>query len=268
MAYDDYEYSVDDSQPDELFDFVYAGDGSHYRITSSAFPITFGSFEYTPVAMERAQIARTGEIGKNGMTIRLDRKNEYFRRYVAGSLTYQTNITLYTLQPDSSFIKAWSGVIKSVSMISKDIEIAASPISTSASRPILHRKYQTQCPHKFGGYYCGANLAPFTETGTIDAVDGTELQSTTFATEADGWFASGTIAIDGEVKTIIKHIGNTITILDPFYNLAAGASFSVVAGCSHDIAICDSKFSNELNYGGFPWIPSDDDITKGKPFTF
>jgi uncharacterized phage protein (TIGR02218 family) len=268
MAYNDYELSVDDSQPDELFEFLYRGDNSYYRVTSSAFPVTHVSNIYSPEAIKRGNIKRTSEIGKNSMKINVSRGNAHFARYIAGSLTYDTEVTIYTLQPDASYISAWKGVIKSVFKTKQNITITCEPISTSASRPILHRKYQIQCPHKLGDYYCGVNLVPFTKNGTLDAVSGTTLSSSTFATEADGWFNGGTITIDGEKRTIRKHVGANITLLDAFFDAKAGDSFAVIAGCSHDIATCKAKFSNELNYGGCPWIPSSDDIQKGRGFTY
>lgn len=268
MAYNDYEFSVDSSQPDELFLFTYEGDNSKYTVTSSAFSIDFQGDTYDPIPVSRSVIQRTPEAGKNNMSVRVDRNNDHFARYLVGSLAYATTLAIYSIQPDDSFQLIWSGVVKSVTRRSRDLDVVSSPISTSASRPILHRKYQVQCPHALYSYYCKVDRPTHVRTGTIASASGDTLTSAIFGAEDDGWFAGGTITISNEKKTIAKHVGATITLLDPFYSAGAGDLFSATAGCDHSLTTCDTKFSNALNYGGCPWIPSDDILTSGKQFTY
>ena len=44
--------------------------------------------------------------------------------------------------------------------------------------------------------------------------------------------------------------------------IAIGDGFSVVAGCDKAFATCREKFSNTLNFRGFPSIPGDDLVTR------
>ena len=37
--------------------------------------------------------------------------------------------------------------------------------------------------------------------------------------------------------------------------LKAGDAFEAYPGCDHTLATCAAKFGNQLNYGGFPYIP-------------
>lgn len=268
MAFDDYEYSVSNSQPDELYEFTYEGDGSTYRITSSAYEIDFLGGNYQPESVSRSDIQQTSEVGKNGLTVKVGRYNSYFTRHLIGSLTYRTTLTVYTIQPDLSYIAAWSGTVKTVTRTTDNIEVFLSPISTSSVRPILHRKYQAQCPHKLFSYYCAASDSSFTYSGIIDSMDGTEIVSSTFSLYEDGWFTGGEITVGSEIKTIVSHSGSNIQTLDSFYDVSDGDSFSVKAGCDHSIDTCREKFSNELNFGGCPFIPTDDDLTTGKSFDY
>jgi len=268
MAYEDYDLSVDSSQPDELFLFEYDGDGSRYTITSSAYDVDFQANTYKAVPVSRSNIQSTSEIGKNGVTVKVDRDNIYFLRHLAGSLSYNTVLTIFSMQPDTSYVQAWKGVVKSVTRTTSNIEVVTSPISTSANRPIIHRKYQVQCPHALYSYYCGVNKSMYSRSGVLTSASSSVLTSTTFAAEVNGWFVGGDITINHEKRMIIAHTGDTVSILDAFYGVSAGDPFTATAGCSHLISDCDSKFSNHLNYGGCPWIPSDDDLTKGKSFTY
>ena len=106
MSFDSYELSPQSSQPDELYDFEYLGDNSHYRITSSAFQISFddggGAENYLPVAIKRNQVQSGAEPTKNNLTLTVQKTNTYFRRFIIGTLTYDTTLTLYTLQPEGN----------------------------------------------------------------------------------------------------------------------------------------------------------------------
>jgi len=268
MSFNTYEHSVQNSQPDEAFDFEYLGDNSHYRVTSSAIEITHDSNAYTPIVISRGPVISGAEIERNGLTLKVDRNDSYFNSLIFSSRTFQTELTLYTLQPEDTFAITWKGKIKSVSKGPEDITVTLSPISSTADRPIIHRKYQVQCPHKLFGYYCGVNEATFTRAGTVLSSSGSTLQAAIFATEVDGWFKGGEVTIGSEIKTIIKHVGNTVTLLDGFSDASVSDPLSATAGCEHDTSTCNTKFSNILNYGGCPWIPSDDSIVTGKPFTY
>ena len=268
MSYLTYDQSAQDSQPEELYDFEFLGDNSHYRVTSAAYPVTFESNVYTPIPIQRTGINITNELSKNNLTITFARNVAYFKAMIAGAATYRTQVVLYSLQPDGSYQQKWAGTLKNTSLKDSLIEVVCVPVSVSSKRPTLHRKFQVTCPHTLYDYNCGVMATSFDAAGTIDSISGLVVTSTTFGLQVNGYYTGGYIKVGNEMKTIVKHVGNDITTLDSFVSASASDSFEVFAGCDHTIATCAAKFSNELNFGGFPWIPSDDDLTKGKPFIF
>jgi hypothetical protein len=54
---------------------------------------------------------------------------------------------------------------------------------------------------------------------------------------------------------IIRHVGDTITLLVPIAGLTAGQAVSAFRGCARTYAECLSPFNNLVNFWGFPWIP-------------
>ena len=67
----------------------------------------------------------------------------------------------------------------------------------------------------------------------------------------------GALAVAGD-----DHVSKSSTIPHQselsFYNFAIptlGQTVDVFAGCDHSLAICESKFANVINYGGFPFVP-------------
>lgn len=268
MAYDDFEFSSSESRPNELYRFTYGGDGRAYVVTSSAFDFPFSGEIYKAIPIKRSEIKRSEEVGKNNLSVYLKRDNSYFNRFLAGTLTYPTTLVLYSIQEDESFRELWTGEVKSVTKTPDHLDVTLSPISSGARRSILHRKYSIQCPHALYSYYCQVVTGAYTRTGTIQSISGSVIISPAFSLEEDGWFSGGTIHIGSEIKTILSHIGDSVTLLDSFYQVSAGSSFIAKAGCDHSLETCDSKFANHLNYGGCPWIPSEDNIVLGKPFTY
>ena len=41
-----------------------------------------------------------------------------------------------------------------------------------------------------------------------------------------------------------------------------GQTFTVTAGCDKTVATCSAKFSNAINFRGFPHMPGNDFLTK------
>ncbi len=131
--------------------------------------------------------------------------------------------------------------------------------------------YQRTCSAVLGDAKCTVNLAlaAYVGTGTIDAVSQTRLITATgIQTFANDWFTKGVvtftsglnIGLKQEVKTHNKLTSNSSLELwqaMPFA-VAIGDTFSITAGCKHDITTCSSKFSNQQNYRGFAYIPTND----------
>ncbi len=46
--------------------------------------------------------------------------------------------------------------------------------------------------------------------------------------------------------------------MTPKFSIAVGEQVSVVAGCDKQIETCRTKFSNALNFRGFPHMPGND----------
>lgn len=133
-------------------------------------------------------------------------------------------------------------------------------------------RYVTRsCDAELGDARCGFLLAQagFTATGTVAA---TGVSETVWvvgldAYEAD-WFSYGTLtwtngARAGRAERIVAHrkeASGAVLALLPSVGpaIAAGDAFSVAAGCDKSFATCKAKFSNALNFRGFPHLPGND----------
>ena len=82
--------------------------------------------------------------------------------------------------------------------------------------------------------------------------------------EMSGWAESGYCSTNAGRTAEIKIHGKSggtveIELWQPAaFAIAAGDSFTARAGCDKQFATCRQKFSNQLNFRGFPHIPGDD----------
>ena len=144
------------------------------------------------------------------------------------------------------------------------------------SQQALVEVYAPSCRFELGDARCTVNLAGLTVTGTVDSVGAEDagLQATRRAfvdaarVEADGYFDNGVITwtsgANAGAKSEVKHFaGGQFTLWSPMlYPIAAGDQYSLVPGCDKTAATCKAKFSNYDNFGGFPDVPGQDEITK------
>ncbi len=133
------------------------------------------------------------------------------------------------------------------------------------------RVYQHRCDADLGDARCGIDLtvAALHGTGTIVAATSrSRLIASGLTTFASGWFNRGRLQFTSganagfavEVKIhAADPAGTLIELWQPAaQDLSAGDRFTVTAGCDKLIETCDQRFSNALNFRGFPHIPGSD----------
>ena len=134
------------------------------------------------------------------------------------------------------------------------------------------RTYQRQCDVKqLGDARCGFNSGTpgYSATGTVTAADDDRvIHVSGLCAFAAGWFSFGTLAWSsglnaGVFAEVRAHglSGGTASLTlwrrAPL-PVAAGDTFSILAGCDRTFATCRDKFGNTANFRGFPHIPGND----------
>ena len=103
-------------------------------------------------------------------------------------------------------------------------------------------------------------------TGVVDSYTSTTIVSSSFEVSGlgDDWLTNGWIEINGRSLKIASHIIDvgTIVVVGVMPSIAVGDAFTAHAGCNRTLDECIAKFSNWLNFRGFPWIPDNEPFTK------
>jgi uncharacterized phage protein (TIGR02218 family) len=133
------------------------------------------------------------------------------------------------------------------------------------------RLFRHSCDADLGDGRCGVNLAnpAYRGEGTVSVATGRRRFVATGLDGFDtGWFERGKLTWTGganagraiEVKSHRVLNGDVILELwQPMhFNIAAGDTFDVTAGCGKLFATCVGKFGNGINFRGFPHMPGND----------
>ena len=253
MTYLSDEQSVASGLPVELYDLTF--NGLHWRYTSAAYEITYLTQVYLPVIIKREEVEITDDIFKNEVEINVARDNAFAVQFIPQPVGGVVTLTIYRGH-EPNFITFWSGNLANITFNPDDIRMLFIPKTSSMLRIGIRRQYQKLCTHHLYGRLCAVNEDMFKIIGTIISITGRTIVASEFSAEIDGWFIGGKIVIGSDRRLITSHVGNTITVMSGMTNVSATDIFTAYAGCDHSTSICRTKFSNLINYGGQPWIPT------------
>lgn len=265
MTYEAYDQSVQNGDPQLLF--LFQRGSTSYRFTSSQLDITAMSEAWSSESIDAGDINQSEDMTRDTLQLKFPRSNEFALSLESDLFEIITTVTLfrgYSSDPDNEFIAYWKGRVAGTSSDKNQISLSCEPVFTSLRRPGLRARYQRSCRHALYGGGCGVDKEDFRVDGTCTSAIGTTIVVAEAGGYADGYFNGGMVKTDGDVyRFITKHVGTSITLIRPVQELieavassTGSAPVSLYPGCDHTRSVCASKFSNQLNYGGFPWIPT------------
>jgi uncharacterized phage protein (TIGR02218 family) len=135
------------------------------------------------------------------------------------------------------------------------------------------RLFQYGCDADLGDVRCKINLADpaYRGTGTVvSASSPRRLTASGLGSFAAGWFDRGLLtfvsgANAGRSQEVRRHLAGSPASLElwqPFARaIEVGDVFTVTAGCDKQFTTCRAKFSNSVNFRGFPHMPGNDFLT-------
>jgi uncharacterized phage protein (TIGR02218 family) len=265
MAFNDYETSVESSVPVELFEFSYQG--GTIRATSADRNITYLSHIYQGLALQRSPIKETVDIAKATLNITAPADFSVAELFNPAPPDDVVGLVVRRLQyTDNSAEAFWFGRVMSAGWQKGYSQLRCESIFTSMKQLGLRRIYSKNCPHVLYGARCRASEATFQQAISVEGVAGRSIQSAGFDAFDDGWFSGGKIVWESSpgyyVRRGIKiHTGDEVFVTHPIPGLTPGTVITVLPGCNHTIAHCGPKFSNNLNYGGMPYMDGQNAFT-------
>lgn len=144
--------------------------------------------------------------------------------------------------------------------------IVGKPLLATLKRTGLRLCWTRECPHFLYDPGCKVDPLDYEVTATVVAVAGNLVTVEELEQPAD-WFRGGFMSYEaGPDKTLERRFievqaGNLLTIFGLADYLAIGDTVKLYPGCTRTPTVCNGKFNNIDNYGGFDKMPGKSPFT-------
>jgi len=252
-------------------------DGVEHGFTDHDRSVTFDGFSYEAVSgFTATEIEQNLGLSVDNFDVlgalnaaSLNADDLLARRYDGASLRmYRVNWSA----PDQNLL-LFKGTLGDITRNGARFQAEVRGLAHALEQPI-GRIYQHMCDADIGDARCQVDLSQpqFTGTGSVLSTTGdSSISVSGLSSFSVGWFAHGKLfwssgTHQGLSIDIRNHrLENTAVILDlwePVLSpIGVGDGFTITAGCDKSFETCKAKFSNHLNFQGFPHIPGTDWIT-------
>lgn len=265
MAFDTYEYSDEAGQPVELFLFM--NGSTPYAYSSADEPTDYNGHTY--VATDYLECEDVEDLaegsGRNSTKIKTHRLLPVAQLFQTTPPPNPVWLTIYRYHRGDSEIKRfWGGKVRAVKFDGEEAEIEIESDSAALERAGIWKTYQDICNHIVYSAECGLSDGANSHLITVSLIDGNniEAQSNGIGALGNGYCTAGQVRrlSNNDRRAVTAHVGNVLTLLQPFEGLQVGEQLYVFAGCDGTKATCSSgKFkdgggnpvNNLDNHGGF-----------------
>lgn len=261
MTYDAQESSATGGAPIELY--LFERGVAAWRYTSAEEPQTHLSQTYTPAPIERGEIGDIADLNRRDLKIDIPHDLAVAQQFIAyppGEVVTLKIFRLHRTDTDNEVRVIWVGRVLSAQWGEQGNTLICEPISTSMKRNGLRRRYGRQCDHVLYGPRCGVAPASYRVQGTVATITGNQFSIAAAAGQADGYFNGGYLwwqLADGrkDARMLIGHVGDLVTLAAVMPAVSVGDAVELYPGCDHTIDLCDSRFGDSDNNGGFMFTP-------------
>lgn len=158
----------------------------------------------------------------------------------------------------------WIGVVMNVKGIDEaSAQIVGQPMTATFKRTGLRLCWTRECPHFLYDFDCKVDPLDHEIIGEIDTLTATSLTLVDAIGEADqhlrGGFISWEANADGtlERRMIESQVGQVVTLLGLTFGLEVGQTVKLYPGCDRSPEVCEGKYDNLANHGGFKFMPGE-----------
>lgn len=264
MTYNADEASTYNGKPIELYEFV--GTYKTYRYTSHNEDVVLGGETYTAVAIQRDRIKLAAVGGSNAdLQIRMATKEALPTDYAFVIAPPDLTLTLTRYHTPDDVVTYWQGTVTAISVDGSTCTLTS---PSNAGRALVieapNIMCQTLCNHVLGNARCKVDLDALSVVSVISGWTANTITVASDGGKPDDYFAAGELVTATERRTIISHVGNVLTLNYPLKKHRIGTSVTLRPGCDHAYSgDCLTKFNNQVNFGGCPFIPTDNPFSNG-----
>ena len=266
MTYDAHEVAAKTGRPVELYRFTIGA--TVYRYTSAEDEDTYGAQVFCPRLISRSDPSLEAENRKQDVEVSLPVTDDVAARFIGivpGERMAIEIIRIHRDDLDQEGIPYWDGQVMGAAFKKNATECVLQCRTSEAalSRSIPRYKYQGLCNHVLYDDGCGVDRNSFKLEGTVSAASTRSITVPGLSANGANWALGGYVATANDYRMVVAQSGDVLTLLIDFAVPVLAQAVTVYAGCDHLIATCQSKFTNAIRFGGFPYIPKRNPFESG-----
>lgn len=249
-----------------------------YAYCDGEVPIVREGISYTPWPIKHSDTTQDGTLDKSDVTVSLALGTPIDELFLAYPPSQVVNMTIFEghIGDDvttENYPAIWIGRILGAEWRENELDLSCLPVSASIKRPGLRRNYQIGCPHVLFGPQCGASKAAATVLRHATGIDRNQITIDTALGANYAQYIGGllewTNVDDGrkEIRTIsdVSSSQTVLTIRGVVRGIWGSTSLSIIRGCNRQMIGCN-QHNNILNFGGQPFIPSENPLSQKNQF--
>jgi hypothetical protein len=248
----------------------------HWYFTSFAETLNVGGHDYVwqPITHGKLQTGLKADTESLQIDSWLTDGNP-LAQFVPFTLPFPLNVEIIetTLPFLGSPAVLFAGTVQSVAAKGRKLSATCVSLIDAFERKLPRHVFQTRCNYAvYDPDTCRADRASFEVAATITAIDSDDPTIITVSVASDlathrfaeGWIEVGTGNTE-EIRTVkdstrVDATHQTLKLTRPLIENAVGASLVALPGCDHRNTTCVTTFDNFENFGGMPYLPSDNQI--------
>lgn len=263
MTYASRESSIYSGKPIEFYRFVRGTDAWYF--TNANVDTVFNGITYEAKNVSRGDVQQTEEVSAADVEFTLPDDDPL----VAAILNdvgpgvpilctfFRNHVGELATEARTFFV----GTVVNLTIQGDEAQLQCSSAQFDFENPVTRIYYQRSCPFiLYEPNTCGVDKAAFTVNATVSAVSTDRKQITLSGVGNIGagskYYENGIVRFDGQDRFVTRQETDVIYLHVPFpAGPIVGQTVSVSAGCDHSVETCETRFSNEERFGGFPLIP-------------
>lgn len=264
MTYNADEASVYNGKPIELYAFV--GTFRSYYYTSHNEDVVYDGQLYTARPMKRSRIkVTTPQSGSSDLTIDLPADDPIILAYAFGVAPPDLYLTLTRYHDPADVVVYWQGNVTNMRVAGETGSLTCpNEITRAVSGEIPSVLYQTPCNNVLGDARCGVDIEALKHITYMTTYDGFSITVQSDNGRPDGYYTNGFVVTPFEKRAIVAHVGNVLTLAFPLTKRNYKLAVTLYPGCDNGYnSDCLTKFANQVNFGGHPFIPNVNPFVSG-----
>lgn len=260
MAYSDFEISIENGQPIELYLFKYKDSTYAYTSSQKSQTITIGNISYvfSPTYIKRSDslVLEASDTQQETCTISVARTNNVALLFKGAPPEEDTlSVDVYRLHGKNNldYIRMLHGTINQVVFQGSEAQLTII-IENVLIRNIPRGKLSYYCQNCIYDSKCGLNPSNYQLLCYLDGgMQGLTLTSSNLMERENGYFTEGYMVMGNSIRQIALHNFNKIIIKYPIAPNEMKDKFTVYPGCRCLFDTCATRFGNTDNFSGIPY---------------